>query len=55
MLGETEIKKIVGVFVTFLSLLAFQLGARAPWTPLATLKGGNELLLKNGTIDGYAY
>ena len=44
---------IVFFFVTFLSLLAFQLGVgQPPWITLATPKGGGELLLKNGTIDG---
>ena len=28
---------------------------RAPWTPLATPKGGVELLFKNGTIDSSVY
>ena len=56
MLGETETQETIGFFVTFLSLVAFQLGVgRAPWTPLAMPKGGGELLLKNGTIDSYVY
>ena len=37
----------------FLALVAFRLGME--WAPLATPKGGSELLLKNGTIDGNAY
>ena len=56
MLRETETEEAIGFFVTFLSLVAFQLGVgRAHWTHLAKPKGGDELLLKNGTIDGYAY
>ena len=56
MLGGTETKETMSFFVTFLSLVAFPLGVgRAPWTPLATPKGGGELLLKNGAIDSYVY
>ena len=56
MLKETETEETIGVFGTFLSLVAFQLGlGRASWTALDTPKGGGELLLKNGTIDDYAY
>ena len=56
MLRETETEETIVFFVTFLSLVAFQLGLlRAPWTSLITPKGGGELLLKNGTIDGYTF
>ena len=56
MLGETGTKETMGSFVTFLSLVAFQLGVeRAFWTPLTTSNDGGELLLKNGTINGYSY
>ena len=55
-LGETETKETIGFFVAFLSLVAFQLGVGAgPLDPLATPKGGSELLLKNDTIDSYVY
>ena len=36
MLKNTETNKTIGFFVTFLSLVAFQLeGSRAPYPPLA--------------------
>ena len=56
MLRETETEETIGCFVTFLSLVTFQLGVgQTSWTPLATPKGGDELLLKNGAINGYSY
>ena len=56
MLGETGTEETIGSFVTFLSLVEFQLGVeRAFRTPLTTSNGGGELLLKNGTINGYSY
>ena len=37
MLKETEADETIGFFVTFLSLVAFQLGERGTWAPpLAT-------------------
>ena len=46
MLRETDSEETIDFFVTFLSLVAFQLGVgRAPWTLLAKPKGGGELLL----------
>ena len=54
MLEETEPEE-TGYFVTFLSLVALQLRGCSALPPLATPMDGGELLLKNGTIDGYAY
>ena len=31
---ETGTEEAIGFFVTFLSLVSFQLGARVPWAPL---------------------
>ena len=50
---ETETEETIGFFVTFLSLVAFNWRWGGPPGHLATPKGGGELLLKNGTIDGY--
>ena len=37
MLKETETEETIVFFVTFLSLVAFQLGGRAPWAPSGPL------------------
>ena len=56
MLRETETEETIGFFVTFLSLVELQLGDGAGHVDsLATPKSEGELLLKNSTIDGYAY
>ena len=47
MLNKTETEEIIVFFVTFLSLVAFQLGGPDPWAPLATpmLGGGGDINL----------
>ena len=43
MIKEIETEETIGFFVTFLSMVAFQLLAQAPWPPLATLMASRFL------------
>ena len=56
MLRETKTKKTIGFFCHIFLIVCISIGGGAgPLDPLAKPKGGGDLLLKHGIIDGYAY